>query len=86
MTSTRAVRLTLAACLVAAPALAQTDSPRVSDLLAPGQTIEVIDDQGRETKGRVEAFPDRVRGSRGESIVGLSSPRRLEWNRVTNVN
>lgn len=54
MTCIRSARLTLVACLVGTPAMAQSEIPRVSDLLMRGQTIEVIDDHGRETKGKVD--------------------------------
>jgi hypothetical protein len=53
MTITVRVRLALAACLVATPVLAQSGQPRPGDLMKEGQRVEVIDDQGREIKGRV---------------------------------
>ncbi len=53
MTIILQVRLVLAACLVATPVLAQSEQPRPGDLLKEGQSVEVIDDQGREIKGKV---------------------------------
>lgn len=56
MTITLPVRLALAACLVASPAFAQTEGPIVSALVKRGQTVEVIDDQGQETRGKVRTL------------------------------
>jgi hypothetical protein len=53
MTITVHVPLVLAACLAATPVLAQSGQPRPGDLMKEGQKVEVIDDQGREMKGRV---------------------------------
>jgi len=53
MTIVSCTRICFAACLFAAPAFAQTDVPVLGALLNSGQTIEVIDDRGRETRGKV---------------------------------
>jgi len=53
MTITVRVRLVLAACLVATPVLAQSELPRPVELLKEGQSVEIIDDQGREVRGKV---------------------------------
>lgn len=56
MTITLQVRLVLAACLAATPVLAQSEQPCPGDVLKEGQSVEVIDDQGREIKGKVGAM------------------------------
>ena len=50
------VRVALAASLLASPAFAQTEGPIVSALVKRGQTVEVIDDQGQEIRGKVRAL------------------------------
>ena len=50
--------LALAAWLVAAPSLGQTAPVRLHDVIKIGQKIEVLDDQGHETKGRVSVLSD----------------------------
>ena len=50
--------LALAALLVAAPSLGQTAPVRLDDLIKIDQKIEVLDDQGHETKGRVSVLSD----------------------------
>lgn len=61
--------LALVALLVAAPSQAQTTPLRLDDLIQMGQKIEVIDDQGRETKGRVSVLSD--------TSVTISADRQL---------
>jgi hypothetical protein len=46
--------LALAACLAAAPALAQTDAAGIGLLVKPGQRVDVTDDSGHETRGKVQ--------------------------------
>ena len=46
----------LAACFIASPAFAQTEGPIVSALVKPGQTVDVIDDQGQEIHGKVRTY------------------------------
>ncbi len=48
--------LALAASLLASPAFAQTEGPIVSALVKQGQTVEVIDDQGQEFRGKVRTL------------------------------
>ena len=55
--------------LVAAPSQAQTTPLRLDDLIQMGQKIEVIDNQGRETKGRVSGLSD--------TSVTISADRQL---------
>lgn len=52
----RHLLFTFAACLAATPALAQTAAPDVARLVRLGQTIDIIDDQGRETHGKVKVL------------------------------
>ncbi len=52
MTRTRIVRLALAMSLGASPVLAQTDGV-LTGLVKQGQTVDVIDEQGREMHGKV---------------------------------
>ena len=47
------VQVALALCLVASPALAQSQTSLLGEIVRQGQTVEVIDDQGRETRGKV---------------------------------
>ena len=61
--------LALVALLVAAPSQAQTTPHPLDDLIEMGQKIEVIDDQGRETKGRVSVLSD--------TSVTISADRQL---------
>lgn len=60
MTPMSCVRLGLATCLLASPAFAQTEGPIVSALVKRGQTIEVIDDQGQETVGKVRTLSSSI--------------------------
>jgi hypothetical protein len=69
MTHSVSFPLALVALLVAAPSQAQTTPLRLDDLIQMGQKIEVIDDQGRETKGRVSVLSD--------TSVTISADRQL---------
>ena len=74
MTSTRAVRLTLAACLVAAPALAQTESPRVSRG-RPANSLSLLTD-GRRTEIPLAAITLIARPNDGlgnGALIGFGS-------------
>jgi hypothetical protein len=53
MTITVRVQFALALCLVSSPALAQSQTSLLGEIVRHGQTVEVIDDQGRETRGKV---------------------------------
>jgi hypothetical protein len=48
--------LFIGAFLAARPAWAQLGAPATGSLVKIGQTLDVIDDQGRETHGKVSAF------------------------------
>lgn len=53
MTSALRIRLVLAASLVSSPVLAQPPQALLGEVVRQGQTVEVIDDQGRETTGKI---------------------------------
>ena len=44
----------VASCLGAGQSSAQVVAPPSSGLVKPGQTVEIIDDQGHETDGKVK--------------------------------
>jgi hypothetical protein len=56
MTPMLRARLVLAASLLASPAFAQSDGASMRTLVKLGQTLEVIDDQGQEVRGRVRSL------------------------------
>ena len=60
MTPMSCVCLGLATCLLASPAFAQTEGPGVSGLVKQGQTIDVIDDQGQESRGKVRSLSSSI--------------------------
>lgn len=60
MTSTLCLRLGLAASLFSSPAFAQVEGPIVTGLVKRGQTIDVIDDQGQEIRGKVRLLSSTV--------------------------
>ena len=50
----------LTAWFIGSPAFAQTEGPTVSALVKPGQTVDVIDDQGQETRGKVRTLSSTI--------------------------
>lgn len=60
MTPMSCVRLGLATCLLTSPAFAQTEGPIVSALVKRGQTVDVIDDQGHETRGKIRTLSSTI--------------------------
>ncbi len=56
MTPMLQARLVLAASLIASPAFAQSDGASIRTLVKLGQTLEVIDEQGQEVRGKVRAL------------------------------
>lgn len=60
MTIIHRLPFALLACALATPAVAQTEGLLLNGVLRRGQTVEVIDDQGRETYGRIRALSSAV--------------------------
>ena len=80
MTSTFHVRLALAASLLASPAFAQTEGPIVSSLVKRGQTVEVIDDQGQEIRGKVRAL-----SAEALTLDRKGTPTDIPFARITQI-
>jgi hypothetical protein len=74
------IRLALAASLLASPALAQTEGPIVSSLVKPGQTVEVIDDQGQEIRGKVRAL-----SAEALTLDRKGTPTEIRFERITQI-
>ena len=80
MTPTFHVRLALAASLLASPAFAQTEGPIVSSLVKRGQTVEVIDDQGQEIRGKVRAL-----SADALTLDRKGTPTDIPFERITQI-
>ena len=80
MRSSIHVHVAFAVSLLASPALAQTEGPIVSALVKPGQTVEVIDDQGQEIRGKV-----RTLSAATLTLDRAGQPTEIPFERITQI-
>ena len=79
MTTVQRVLFALCVCSLASPVLAQAGST-LAQMVHKGQAVEVIDDEGRETRGTIGV----VSGS-ALQIVGESTTIDVPFDRITQI-